>query len=406
MRSVHDQLAAVLAAARPVAPLDVVLADAAGCVLAEDVVVGADVPDRDVAACDGYAVRTVDLVPPGGTGAPPDVTLAVLEDVGVGAVAPGRLVERSAALVASGAPLPPGADAVVPLGRTDRGRARVVVRGGARPRENVRRAGSDLAAGEVVVRQGTRVAARHLAAVAAAGRGRVRVHPRPRAVVLTVGDELVEPGRPLRPGGVHDADAHALAAAVQDAGAAAVRVGPVPDDRARLREVIEDQLVRADLLVLAGGLSPGPWDTVTDVLAPLGTVRLDQVAMTPGGRIAFGTVDDVPVVALPGRPVEAVVAHEVFLRPALRAMAGHADLFRPSVRAAVALPWASPAGQRQFVPATLAGGPLDGYTVTPVGDPGRVSLADLARANALAVVGEDTTTVRAGDTLACLVVDG
>jgi molybdopterin molybdotransferase len=135
-------------------------------------------------------------------------------------------------------------------------------------------------------------------------------------------------------------------------------------------------------------------------------VRLDQVAMTPGGRLGFGTVDGVPVVALPGRPVAAMVAHEVFLRPALRAMAGHGDLFRPSVRAAVARPWASPPGRRQFVPATLTGGPLDGYTVTPVGDPGAVGLADLARANALAVVGEDTTAVRAGDTLACLVLDG
>ncbi|EYR61884.1 molybdenum cofactor biosynthesis protein MoaA, partial [Actinotalea ferrariae CF5-4] len=246
----------------------------------------------------------------------------------------------------------------------------------------------------------------HLAVAAAAGRGRVRVHPRPRVVVVTVGEELVEPGRSRPPGTVHDANAHALAAAVQDAGASAVRVGPVPDDRARLREVIEDQLVRADLLVLTGGLSAGPWDTVADVLAPLGTVRLDQVAMTPGGRLGFGTVDDVPVVALPGRPVAALVAHEVFLRPALRAMAGHADLFRPSVRAAVTHPWASPAGRRQFVPAALSGGPLDGYTVTPVGDPSAVGLADLARANALAVVGEDTTAVRAGDTLACLVLDG
>lgn len=406
MRSVHDQLAAVLAAATPVAPLDVVLADAPGCVLAEDVTVAADVPGRDVAACDGYAVRTVDLVPPAGATVEPDVTLAVLEDVAVTAATPARLVERSAVLLASGAPLPVGADAVVPMERTDRGRARVVVRGGARPRENVRFAGAELAAGEVVVHRGTRVAARHVAVVAAAGRGRVRVHPRPRVVVVTVGDELVEPGRARPAGTVHDASAHALAAAMQDAGAAAVRVGPVPDDRARLREVIEDQLVRADLLVLTGGLSAGPWDTVGDVLAPLGTVRLDQVAMTPGGRLGFGTVDGVPVVALPGRPADALVAHEVFLRPALRAMAGHHDLFRPSVRVAVTRPWASPPGRRQFVPATLSGGPLDGYTVTPVADPGAVGLADLARANALAVVGEDTTAVRAGDTLACLVLDG
>ncbi|KGM08504.1 hypothetical protein N868_08565 [Cellulomonas carbonis T26] len=132
-------------------------------------------------------------------------------------------------------------------------------------------------------------------------------------------------------------------------------------------------------------------------------MRFDHVAMVPGDRQGFGTVDDVPVLALPGRPVAALVSFEVFVRPALRAMAGHADLFRPSVRAAVTHPWRSPAGLRQFVPATVAGSPLDGYTVTPLGRDD-VALSDVARANALAVVGEDTTVVRAGDTLACLVL--
>ncbi|MBX9247010.1 hypothetical protein ICW40_19650, partial [Actinotalea ferrariae] len=262
----------------------------------------------------------------------------------------------------------------------------------------------------------------------------------------TVGDELVEPGRALSPGRTHDADAHALAAAVREAGATAVRVGPVGDDRAALREVLADQLVRADLLLLTGGLSDGPWDTVTDVLAPLGTVRFDQVAMAPGRRQGFGTVlpsdeealwpesaggtsalrerarvdgdvadgdvpdedvqGGVPVFALPGHPVEAVISFEVFVRPALRAMAGQSELFRPSVRAAAARSWASTRGLRQFVPARVTGSPTDGYVVTPVGDPADPALTDLADANALAVVGEDTTVVRAGDRLACLVLEG
>lgn len=400
MRSVHDQLAAVLAAAQPVTPLDVVLADAAGCILAEDVAAPADVPAVSVAAHDGYAVRTADV-----TGSVADVVLPVVEDAPVTAVRPVRLVGSTAVRIASGAPLPAGAEAVVPLERTDRGQARVSVRGGARPGEGVRPAGLDVAAGAVLLRAGQRLAPRHLAVVAAAGRSRVRVHPQPRVVVLTTGDELVEPGRGRRTDGRPDSLAHALGAAVQEAGATAVRVGPVPDDRAALREVIEDQLVRADLLVIVGGLSEGPWDTVTDVLAPLGTVRLDKVAMLPGSRQGFGTVDGVPVVALPGRPVAALVSYEVFVRPALRAMAGHADLFRPTVRAAVTRPWASPPGVRQFVPATLVGRPVDGYTVTPVGDPADASLGALASANAVAVVGEDTTVVRAGDTLPCLVLD-
>lgn len=405
MRSVHDHLAAVLDAARPVPPLDVVLADAPGCILAEDVTAPVDLPPWPVAAYDGYAVRVLDV---GVRGPRPtaDVTLPVVDDVPVTAPQRQRVVPGTCVLIAAGAPLPEGSDAVVPLDRSDRGRARVVLRGGSEVGEGVRALGHDVPAGDVVLRAGVRLGARHLSVAAAAGRARVRVHPAPRVVVLTVGDELVEPGRARGDGAVHDALGHALVAAVQDAGATAVRVGPVGDDRARLREVIEDQLVRADLLVLAGGLSAGPWDTVTDVLAPLGTVRFDQVAMTPGGRQGFGTVEDVPVVALPGLPVAAHVAYEVFVRPALRTMAGHADLFRPSVRAAVTRPWASPAGLRQFVPAQLVGSPTDGYTVTPVGDPGSPALAGLAQANALAVVGEDTTVVRAGDTLACLVLEG
>ncbi|WP_255500380.1 molybdopterin-binding protein, partial [Actinotalea sp. JY-7885] len=266
----------------------------------------------------------------------------------------------------------------------------------------------------------------------------LRVHPAPRVVVVPVGDELVEPGRVLADGRVHDADGHALAAAVREAGATAVRVGPVGDDRAALREVLADQLVRADLLLVTGGLSDGPWDTVTDVLAPLGTVRFDHVAMAPGRRQGFGTVlasdqeelwpgaegrptsgladladrqgqdapAGVPVFALPGHPVEALISYEVFVRPALRAMAGQSELFRPSVKAAATRAFASPAGLRHFVPATVTGSPTEGYVVTPVGDPRDPSLTDLATANALAVVGEDTTTVRAGDTLACLILGG
>ncbi|WP_372593594.1 gephyrin-like molybdotransferase Glp, partial [Actinotalea sp.] len=395
----------------------------------EDVVAPRDVPVWAVAGCDGYAVRAADLgaalSTPSGAGTR-EVTLPVVADVPVTTAEPLRLVSGTTVLIAAGGPLPAGADAVVPLDHTDRGRAQVTIRGPVEPGDHVRPAGQDVAVGVTVLRAGTRLAPRHLAVAAALGRGRLRVHPAPRVVVLSIGDELVEPGRNRSPGRVHDVDNIALAAAVRETGAHAVRVGPIGDDRVLLREALADQLVRADLIVLTGGLSSGPWDTVTDVLAPLGTVRFDQVAMTPGHRQGFGTVraedsdgdvrhatalavgngDGVPVFALPGHPVAAMVSYEVFVRPALRTMAGYADLYRPSVRAASAQPWRSPSGRRQFVPATVVGSPTEGYVAHPVGDPGQVSLGSLATANALAVVGEDTTTVRAGDTLACLVLDG
>jgi molybdopterin molybdotransferase len=237
-------------------------------------------------------------------------------------------------------------------------------------------------------------------------------------VVVTVGDELVGVGRPLRDGTVHDADGHALVAAAQEAGAGAVRVGPLPDDRAALREVLADQMVRADLLVIAGGLSSGPWDTVADVLAELSTVRIDQVAMTPGGRQGFGEIpargadDDeggrdrgVLVAAVPGHPVAALVSFEVFLRPVVRKMAGYTELYRPTVRATLTKPLTSPSGLTQMVPGTIVGAPVGGYAFTPLGDPGRASLAALAGANALAVISADAVVALAGGTLPCMVLE-
>lgn len=411
MRSVQDHLAAVLAAVGPVAPLDVVLHDATGCVLAADVVAPRDVPDVAVAARDGYAVLAHDTSG-GGSAGPP--ALPVAHDVHAGD-APGlRHVPGTAVLVASGAPLPLGADAVVPVEETDRGAARVHLQRSAVPGQHVRGAGADVRAGEVVLTAGTRLGARQVALAAAMGRGRLPVHPTPRVVILSVGDELVEPTSAGRPGAVFEADGHALESAVRDAGAVPVRVGIVPDDRATLREAVEDQLVRADLLLLTGGLSELAQDTVKDVLGPLGAVRLDQVAMTPGLRHGFGTLgavgrDDerrVPVLALPGHPVAAQVAFEVFVRPALRSMAGHVELFRPSVTAVATGGWISPPGLRQFVPVQVVGSPDEGYRLTPLGDAGAPSTTALAHANALAVVGEQELTVHPGQPVPCLVLEG
>lgn len=412
MRSVQDHLAAVLAAVGPVAPLDVVLHDATGCILAADVVAPVDVPAVPAAARDGYAVAAHDTVDAAGHVR----DLPVVDDVHAGSPAGLRHVAGTAVRVASGGPLPLGADAVVPVEETDRGTARVALQRPALPGQHVRPAGADVRAGDVVLTAGTRLGARQVALAATMGRGRLPVHPTPRVVLLSVGDELVEPTAPARPGTVFEADGHALEAAVRDAGAAAVRVGVVPDERAALREALEDQLVRADLVVLTGGLSELAHDTVKDVLAPLGTVRLDQVAMTPGLRHGFGTVgrgvgarDDehgVPVFALQGHPVAAQVSFEVFVRPALRAMAGHAELFRPSVPAAATHGWTSPPGLRQFVPASVVGSPEEGYRVTPVGDPSAPSTTALAQANALAVVGETDMSVHAGQVVHCLVLEG
>ena len=402
MRTVAEHLAACLEIARPAAPLDVVLLDAVGCVLAEDVVADIDLPSADLAGLDGYAVMSAGLA--GAAEATP-VALEVMDAVRAGDVRPTRLVPGAAVLIDSGAPLPLGADAVVPWMLTDRGQARVQVRAAVSAGQNVRRRAADVAAGTTVLPWGSRVSARQIALLAGIGRYRVKVMPAPRVVIVSIGDELVEPGQPRDPGDVFDANGHALASAVTDAGGRAFRVAAVPDELSALAETIEDQLVRADLVITTGGLSAGQGDTVKEVLAPLGSVRFDAVAMVPGRQLGLGTVEDTPIFCLPGDPVTAQIAFETFVRPVLRQIAGRRNLHRSSLPASISTGWHSPPGKREFVPVRLTGSPSRGYTAVPTSPPGATRLLGLARANAIAVVPETTHTVVAGETLHCLLLD-
>lgn len=403
MRSVADFYQDCLAAVGQQPPLDVQLVDAVSCVLAEDVKAPFDLPVADLAACDGYAVRSEDLV-----GATPDapVELTVTEEIRAGDVDPAALVAGSAIRIASGAPMPTGADSVVALDFTDHGRARVAVRTQPAVGENIRRRAEDVERGRVVLRSGTRVGARQVALLAGVGRSRVVVRPRPRVVIISIGDEIVEPGREARPGTVFDANGHALSTAVADAGAQTFRVAAVPDERQILSTTIEDQLVRADLVVTTGGISYGSGDTVREVLGALGTVRFDNVAAWPGHILGVGTVGEgTPIFCLPGDPVSAQVCFEVYVRPALRHMQGWTVLNRPSIQAQVDRSWYSPRGRREFVRVRLSGDPRSGYRAKVMGAPASLLLSALAESNALAIVPEDVTNVRAGDSLRCMVLD-
>ena len=402
MRTVAEHLAACLEIAQPAPPLDVVLLDAVGCVLAEDVVADIDLPSADLAGLDGYAVMSAGLA--GAAEATP-VALEVMDAVRAGDVRPTRLVPGAAVLIDSGAPLPLGADAVVPWMLTDRGQSRVQVRAAVSAGQNVRRRAADVAAGTTVLPRGSRASARQIALLAGIGRYRVKVMPAPRVVIVSIGDELVEPGQPRDPGDVFDANGHALASAVTDAGGRAFRVAAVPDELSALAETIEDQLVRADLVITTGGLSAGQGDTVKEVLAPLGSVRFDAVAMVPGRQLGLGTVEDTPIFCLPGDPVTAQIAFETFVRPVLRQIAGRRNLHRSSLPASISTGWHSPPGKREFVPVRLTGSPSRGYAAVPASPPGATRLLGLARANAIAVVPETTHTVVAGETLHCLLLD-
>ena len=392
LRGVNDQLARVLEAVHPLAPIDVGLMDARGCILAEDVRAPWPLPPFDNSAMDGYAVVASSIAAATATS---PVQLQVVEDIPAGHAPRSTVVPGTAARIMTGAPLPAGADAVVPLEQTDGGMPVVTVGASVAPGAYVRRAGDDVPAGAMVVRSGTVVDARYAALAAAVGRGRVTVHPRPRVVVLTTGSELVEPGRPLGPGLINDANGPALAMAAAEIGAEVYRVGPIRDDPRMLADALHDQLVRADLIITTGGVSVGAYDTVKQVLSQLGSVEFVRVAMQPGMPQGFGYLGGVPIFTLPGNPVSAFVSFEVFVRPVLRKLLGYTELFRPTVEATVAADFTSPTGRRQYARGQLVASP-EGFVFQPSAGQASHQVAALAHATGLAIVPEDVTEVRAG----------
>ncbi|MYW47013.1 gephyrin-like molybdotransferase Glp, partial [Streptomyces sp. SID161] len=274
----------------------------------------------------------------------------------------------------------------------------------------VRAKGSDVRAGDRALEAGTILGPPQIALLAAIGRGTVRVRPRPRVVVMSTGSELVQPGEQLASGQIFDSNSFSLTAAARDAGAIAYRVGAVADDAETLRSTIEDQLIRADLLVTTGGVSVGAYDVVKEALSSVGDedvagsgVEFRKLAMQPGKPQGFGSIgpDHTPLLALPGNPVSSYVSFELFVRPAIRALMGLTDLHRPRVRAALKADEAlrSPRGRRQF----LRGAYTDGEVV-PVGGSGSHLIAALAQADALIVVPEDTESVEPGSEVEVLLL--
>ena len=391
MKSVDAHLDRVLAAVAPLPELELRLLDAHGCVLAEDVVAERAVPAYDIALVDGYAVRAADLSGP--------ARLHVAGDVNRGRL-PGFSVQPGlCARIVAGAVVPSGADAVVPAEWTDGGLAQVEVTRLPPPGANIRKAGADVAAGTQILSRNALVGAAQVGLLVAVGRRNVLVRPKPRVVVVSVGAELGDMGD-LAPGREPDAAGYAVAAAVREAGAIAFPAGIVGDDPKQLTDVLEDHLIQADVVVVTGGLRAGPYDVVRDVLARLGTVAFDEVAVDPGGAQAFGVIgtERTPVFVIPGDAVGALVSFEVFVRPALRRMLGAELLGRPHVTGVAAAAFPSPAGRRQFVRVRVERA-TDRWVVTPTGGPHADLLTGLASANGLAIVPEDVTEVTEGTPL-------
>ena len=395
VRTVERHLDEILAAVPQPDPIELAVLDAQGLLCAEEVVSQRALPSFDQAALDGYAARAEDVA--AATVHQP-VELAVVGESVAGADTPSAIGPGLAVQVAAGAMLPTGADVVVPGVWTDQGAARVAVQAGPPAGSYVRRTGDDVAPGDPAVQVGTPIGPAQISLLAAVGRDRVLVRPRPRVVVLSAGTELVEVSGTPAPGQVVDVNSYALAAAARDAGADAYRWGILPADPRRLAEVLESQLLRSDLVLISGTFTSSGFDLVQEALAGLGEMRFRQVAMHPGPAQGFGRLgrDEVPVICVPGEPVSALVAFEVFVRPAIRLMLGKRQLFRRTVQAIAGQQMMSPLGYRQYLHGTVMRHPDGGYVVEPVGDATDALLARMARANCLIVIDEDVTEVAAG----------
>jgi molybdopterin molybdotransferase len=422
-RSVSEHRDVVAGLLRPTPVEERALADALGLVLAEDVRAGVALPPFDNSAMDGYAVRAADVAE---ASAQHPVRLPVAEDIPAGRTDSPPLRAGTAHRIMTGAPIPPGADAVVQVEHTDAGAeaagAMVRIDQPAAPGTHIRRAGEDTPAGALVLPAGTPLTPPRLGLAAAVGVASVRVRRPPNVLVLSTGSELVAAGRPLAHGQIYESNGVMLAAAVRDAGGHAEQLRFVPDDADTLLATLTERIAKTtaegtppDLLLTSGGVSAGAYEVVKDALATRG-VEFVRVAMQPGGPQGAGRLtgldvdpvteaaggDGVAVVTLPGNPVSSQVSFEVFVRPALRAAMGHPRPDRPVVQGRLGETLRSPLGRRQF-----RRGEFDAATgvTRTVGGPGSHLLSALARANCLLVLDEDAELHREGDEVEVWLLD-
>lgn len=421
MRSVEEQLAMVVDAAVQPEPIRAALTEALGLMCAEEVTANSPVPSFAQAAVDGYAVRAVDVGgaaglrprerdnrdnrdnPEAEPGQTRDRTLPVVGEVPAGSQKPLRLQPRQAVRVATGAPLPTLADAVLPLEWTDRGKKRVIPQRSVGTGDFVRAPGSDIQPGDVAVRQGAVLGPAQIGLAAAAGRDKVLVYPRPRVTVMSYGFELVDLDRDPGLGQVYDIASYVVAAAAKEAGADVTRVGIINAEPRKLRETLTTYVARSEFIIITGAVGGSGADTLQDMLEEIGEIDTSRVAMHPGSVQGFGLLGEerVPTFLLPSNPVGALVIAETIIRPAIRRSLGKNAIQRRTVKARSLRAIDSIAGRRGYVRARLMRDTDTGdYLVealTSLGAGPTHLLAGFAEANAIIHIPEDVTHIRPGD---------
>mgnify|MGYP000200467921 CR=1 FL=1 len=392
----------ILEGFRPLPPESIALPKAMGRVLAEAIRAEHDLPPFPNSAMDGYAVRAADTK---GARREHPIRLRVLGEAAAGRPFSGGIEPGTAVRIATGAPLPSGADAVIPVEDTDDpgGPGRplppaITIFRAVQPGEFVRPAGEDVARGTIALEPGTVLTPGALALLAALGRFEIPVHRRPRVALLAIGDELIEPGRPLPPGCIYETNRTALAAQALEAGAEPIVLGIARDDPEDLQRWLDEAVVhRPDLIVSSAGASVGVYDWVKEVVGRHGEIRLWKVRIRPGKPFAFGHYRGIPFFGLPGNPVSAMITFDQFVRPVLRRMGGYPRWERPRIPVRLAEPVSSDGRETYFrARITYEGGQ---FQARLSGLQGSHILSAMARANGLVILPEGVRTLPAGSTV-------
>jgi molybdopterin molybdotransferase len=402
MLSVAEYLDLVLDSVSELPPMELPIADANGCVLAQDIYARWPLPSFDNSSMDGYAVIASDLV---GASENAPITLPVIDDIPAGFKSLETVRSGQAIRIMTGAPMPAGADSVIPVESTDGGSELVQIHASIEVGSCIRNEGEDVQAGDLVLTKGTFIGPRQIALIAAVGHGVISVIPKPRVAVVATGSELVEPGTDLKFGLISDSNSFLITAIANDSGAVAYRLPPAKDDEDTLVEILEDQVHRADLIITTGGVSMGAYDPVKSAFLKLGTAQFHKVAMQPGMPQGFGSVGDpaIPIITLPGNPVSAYVSFEVFIRPAIRKMRGLKQLQRPQRPAVVQGQLRSPMNKVQFARGRFM---ADGQVELVGAGQGSHVLGGLAQADALIVIPVGVESIASGEQVQVIDVRG
>jgi molybdenum cofactor synthesis domain-containing protein len=395
----EDAQTLVLEACGPLAPVVAPFDAARGLVLAADVVAAEQVPPFVNTAVDGYAVRSADV-------ADVPTELTIVGEVAAGAstdraVGPGETIR-----IMTGAPMPPGADAVVMVEDSELLSAeRVRLSRAVQPGASVRAAGDDIQTGDLLFTAGTEIRPAVAAVLASVNARTVTVHPRAKVAVLSTGDELIDDGSPLAPGQIRESNRTMLAGLLAEAGCDVIDLGTVRDDEAALEVVLREAAADCDAIVSSGGVSMGDYDVVKAVLGRVAAMTWLQIAIKPAKPFAFGTIDGTPVFGLPGNPVSSLISFELLARPALRRMMGHRRLARPSL---VAVSDAGisrrPDGKVHLVRVNTTFDDDGRFHVSPVGAQGSHQLAATALADAIAIVPDGDGIPPGGDVAVLMLV--